>query len=109
MDKHETQLILRPSITNPQLWYPPRPPQAEWKRIRQAVMEAHNWTCIFCGHRALKYMNTHHLEDSGDNSPENLAPACVACHAVLHIGLNLQNGTIEIWKSAGSNGLCGYG
>jgi hypothetical protein len=44
-------------------------------------------------------MNVHHLEESGENKPENLVTICVACHAVLHIGRNLDLGVIEIWQS----------
>jgi len=44
-------------------------------------------------------MNIHHLDDSGSSHPDHLAPVCVACHAVLHIGLNLMHNTIEIWKA----------
>ena len=44
-------------------------------------------------------MNVHHLDESSDNSPKNLVPLCVACHAVLHIGFNLMQGAIEILES----------
>ncbi|MGG7055465.1 HNH endonuclease [Nitrosomonas sp. ANs5] len=91
--------ILRPGITNPELWYPNRPPKAEWDRIRKIVLERDNHTCTSCGHRALRWMNVHHLEESGDNKPENLVALCVACHAVLHMGRNLALQTIEIWKA----------
>src|SRR5438876_2146581 len=97
--KSNRLVMLRPGITNPGLWYPDRPPAAEWKRIRQVVLERDNWTCAACGHRALKWMNIHHLEDSGDNSPENLVPLCVACHAVLHVGRSLTFGIVEVWES----------
>ena len=89
---------LRPGITNPQLWYPERPPRSEWNRIRKVVLERDDWTCCFCGHRATKYMNVHHVEESLDNLPENLTTSCVACHAVLHMGRNLDLGIIEIWQ-----------
>src|ERR1700694_930724 len=44
-------------------------------------------------------MNLHHLEDSADNRPENLAPLCVACHCILHVGRSLKYGGLEIWRS----------
>jgi hypothetical protein len=44
-------------------------------------------------------MNVHHLEESGENTPDNLITICVACHAVLHIGRNLDLKIIEIWES----------
>jgi len=91
--------VLRPSVTNPKLWYPERPPKAQWNRIRKVVLERDNYTCCACGHRALKYMNVHHREETGDTNPENLTTICVACHAVLHIGRNLDLKVIEIWKS----------
>lgn len=92
--------LLRPGVTNPELWYPERPPKAEWERIRRVVLERDNHTCRGCGHRALKYMNVHHLEETGENTPENLTTLCVACHAVLHIGRNLDLQVIEIWEAA---------
>jgi hypothetical protein len=92
-------VLLRPGITNPSLWYPERPPEAEWKRIRKVVMERDNWSCAACGHRAKKWMNTHHLEDSGDHNPENLVPLCVAYHAVMHLGRSLSEKVVDVWKS----------
>jgi hypothetical protein len=94
-----TTVVLRPGITNPSLWYPDRPQQAEWNRIRKVVMERDNWSCAACGHKAMKWMNAHHLEDSGDHSPDNLVPLCVACHAVMHLGRSLNEKVIEVWKS----------
>ncbi|MBA3532048.1 MAG: HNH endonuclease [Ardenticatenales bacterium] len=90
---------LRPGITNPSLWYPQRPPEAQWKRIRLAVMERDDWSCAACGHRAKKWMNTHHLEDSGDHRLENLVPLCVACHTVMHVGRSLMEKIVEVWQS----------
>ena len=97
--KESGAFVLRPGITNPALWYPDRPPKAEWDRIRDIVLKRDNYTCRGCGHRALKYMNVHHLEESGENTPENLATLCVACHAVQHMGRNLDLQIIEIWES----------
>ena len=90
---------LRPGVHHPTLWYPDRPGQTAWRSLRDQVLTRDNWTCMFCGHRASKWMNIHHLGDSSDNSLANLATICVACHAVLHVGSNLGSGTIEIWVS----------
>lgn len=92
------RLDLRPGVTNPKLWRPQRPPKSEWDQILKLVLERDDWRCAFCDHRARKWMNVHHLEDSASIDPNDLAPACVACHAVLHIGLNLIHGSIEIWN-----------
>lgn len=92
------KLQLRPGITNPKLWYPDRPDDPEWRRIREVVLARDQHTCAGCGHKALRGMHVHHLSDSGDHAPANLAPVCAACHAVLHIGFSLMNGKIEIWR-----------
>jgi hypothetical protein len=92
-------LVLRPSIINPSLWYPERPRKSLWGQIRREVLTRDDYSCRFCGHKAVKYMNVHHIEESGNNDPSNLATACVACHAVMHLGRNLSLGSIEIWKS----------
>jgi hypothetical protein len=91
-------VTLRPSVINPSLWHPARPSQSEWARIRKHVLERDNYTCQACGHHATSYMNIHHLDDSGANSPDRLVTICVACHAVLHMGRNLALGVIEIWQ-----------
>lgn len=116
---------LRPSVINPALLYPDRPRQYEWKKLREKVLKRDNYTCHFCNHRAIKWMNIHHVAPSlylptsedeleggypvdGElgiwskpitNESSNLTTLCVACHAVLHIGYNLMNEIIEIWES----------
>ena len=95
---HAKTILLRPGVTNKKLWNPPRPAESEWARIRKIVMQRDNWTCAACGHRAQKWMSAHHLEDSGNDSPENLVPLCVACHAVMHVGRSLMEKIVEVWK-----------
>lgn len=90
---------LRPGITNPGLWYPERPPKNEWNKIRKIVLERDANTCQFCGHIAKKYMNVHHVNETGENEASNLITCCVACHAIMHMGRNLSLGIIEIWRS----------
>lgn len=91
--------VLRPGVTNPSLWYPERPKESEWKKIRKVVLERDANTCQSCGHSARTYMHLHHLNETGSNEPDNLITLCVACHAVLHMGRNLDMRTIEIWRS----------
>ncbi len=95
----ESNVMLRPGITNPRLWSPERPPKSQWDKIRKIVLKRDDYTCSCCGHKAKKYMNIHHLEESDSNEPENLTTLCVACHAVLHMGRNLDLKIIEIWES----------
>lgn len=90
---------LRPGVTNSRLWYPSRPSKSEWKKIRKIVLERDDYSCYYCGHKAMKYMNVHHLHETNDHNPSNLVTICVACHAVLHIGRNLSLNCIEIWES----------
>jgi hypothetical protein len=92
-------LPLRPSIKNPRYWFPDRPIKSKWRKIRAVVLGRDKNTCRFCGHTFLKFMQMHHLKESDDNSRRNLVTCCVACHAVQHIGRNLELGIIEIWKS----------
>lgn len=95
---HPPKVELRPGVTNSGLWFPERPKGAAWDRIRSAVMERDDWTCAACDHRAKKWMQTHHLGDSADHSPDNLAALCVACHAVMHVGLSLMQQVVEVWE-----------
>ena len=90
---------LRPAVTNPDRWDPERLPKREWNKIRKVVLERDAYTCQFCGHTAKESMNVHHVDEIGENKPDNLITCCVACHAVMHMGRNLSLHTIEIWKS----------
>lgn len=92
-------LPLRPGVMNRLYWRNGPPNAADWKRIRHKVLERDDYRCRMCGHRAVKYMNVHHLGRGDDDKPRNLVTCCVACHAVLHVGRNLALGAIQIWKS----------
>ena len=69
---------IRPSVINSKLWNPERPSKNKWAKIRKIVLERDNYTCQYCNHFAKKYMNIHHVDDSKDNTPENLITCCVA-------------------------------
>lgn len=92
---------MRPGITNKALWQPDRGP--DWPRVRKSILQRDDFTCQSCGHRALKWMNVHHVGDSEDPSPDNLLTVCVACHAVLHFGRNMTVvPTFEVYRAAES-------
>src|SRR3546814_6683866 len=58
-----------------------------FRAIRKVVLERDNHACQFCGFRAAKWQEVHHLnDDHADNRPENLITACWFCHMVHHIG-----------------------
>jgi hypothetical protein len=92
-------LPLRPSIKNSRLWFPERADKTTWNKLREKMLVRDDHTCRFCGHRAEKYMQAHHMKKSGDDSLGNLVTCCVACHAVNHFGRNLLLGIVEIWRS----------
>lgn len=65
---------------------------AEFKLVRQKVLERDEHTCRFCGFRAPKWQEVHHLDDNHhNNDPDNLVTACMFCHMVHHLGLAGEN------------------
>ena len=92
-------LPIAPGVLNPTQWRFVSPPRAEWERTRKIVLKRDDHTCRYCGHRALKHMHVHHRYRGDVHVPRNLVTCCVACHAILHVGLNLQLRAVEIWKS----------
>ena len=91
---------LRPGVTNSALWYPERR-RAGWESIRKHVLSRDDFCCQCCGHRALKGMNLHNLTSSDDNSSDNLATICVACHAIMHLGRSLSFGSLAVYEANG--------
>lgn len=64
----------------------------EFKEARLAALKRDEYTCRFCGFRAMKYQEVHHLnDDHSDNRVENLITACSFCHMCAHIGLAGKN------------------
>lgn len=56
-------------------------------------------TCRFCGFRAPKWQEVHHLSgDHRDDQSGNLATACTLCHAAQHLGaVGRAGGGMLIW------------
>lgn len=53
------------------------------KKNRLKVLEANNFTCVYCGGKA---DSVHHKDGSKRNhSPENLLPVCHKCHMKIHV------------------------
>jgi len=60
----------------------------EFRSIRYQVLDRDDRTCQFCGLRAMKWQEVHHLDDDhSNNAPGNLVTACHWCHMVHHVGL----------------------
>lgn len=60
-----------------------------YKKLRPEILERDNHTCQFCGFRADKFQEVHHIDDDhSNNDPSNLITACALCHANHHIGFS---------------------
>jgi 5-methylcytosine-specific restriction endonuclease McrA len=92
-------ISLRPGISNRNQWQGAERKNAVSAKIRKVVLERDGNSCASCGHRAMKWMHVHHIEDEDNDALENLATLCPACHAVMHFGRSMQWGTLEIWKA----------
>ena len=90
---------LRPGVANSKLWWPDRTGEPGWRRTRAAILERDDYTCVSCQHRAIKWMQVHHVLAGEDDDPENLSVLCVACHAIMHVGRSLQFGKVGIWET----------
>lgn len=62
--------------------------------IRTEVLQRDNYTCTFCGFKAAKFQEVHHIDDNHkNNDPRNLITVCNLCHQVHHIGMcAMRNG-----------------
>ena len=60
----------------------------EFQRVRKKALDRDNYSCRFCGFRAVKWQEVHHFnDDHADNRLENLVTTCSYCHMCQHIGL----------------------
>ena len=66
---------LRPGVTNRNQWQGEERKNAVTPKVRKAVLARDENTCASCGHRALKWMHIHHIEEEGNDDLKNLA-AC---------------------------------
>ncbi len=70
-----------------------------FKAARPRVLDRDGNRCHFCGFRAEKYQEAHHInDDHNDNSEKNLMTVCTLCHQAHHIGLaGVNNSGILIY------------
>jgi RecQ family ATP-dependent DNA helicase len=69
---------------------------AEWTTSRRYVLERDGYACQICGHSVRSELDVHHRMPRSirvDHSPANLITLCDACHASVH--LNLQMGLAQ--------------
>jgi len=65
----------------------------EFRALRPDILERDGHACVFCGFRAGKWQEVHHLDgDHRNNDRANLVTACPYCHAVFHVGLAGRRG-----------------
>lgn len=80
--------------------------------VRSTILERDDQTCGFCGFRALKFQEVHHLDDNhGNNAPKNLLTACCLCHLCFHLGMaGIKDAGTIVWcpeiPQADLNNLC---
>lgn len=59
----------------------------EFQSLRDSVKQRDNYSCFYCGFKAEKYQEVHHIDDNHDNNSErNLVTVCPLCHSCKHIG-----------------------
>lgn len=94
-----SNIQLRPGVNNVNQWQGAERKRAVPDKIRKQVLARDDFTCASCGHRAMKLMHIHHVADEENDDLNNLATICPPCHAVMHFGLSMKFGSLEIWKS----------
>jgi intracellular multiplication protein IcmJ len=67
--------------------------------IRAQVLDRDDRTCRFCGFKAPKWQEVHHLDGNHANDVvANLATACTLCHAARHLDqVGKANGGVLVW------------
>ena len=72
---------------------------ASMKEARPKVLARDDYTCKFCGFKAQKWQEVHHIDDDHTNmSLSNLETACAFCHQCFHLGLaGSTAGGMLIW------------
>lgn len=92
--------LLRPSVMTTTEWYKreQRDPAA-WEALRAQVRARDADTCVYCGHRARKFMQVNHIGAEDDHRLENLELVCKPCHEVLHMGASSLQGYVSVVDS----------
>jgi hypothetical protein len=72
---------------------------AEWRVLRDAVLERDNYTCQRCDkkYRTKSKLSVHHIiarVNGGSNEMENLITLCHPCHDWVEINADEQNGLL---------------
>lgn len=77
----------------------------QFKSVRESILKRDKNTCVYCGFKAKKFQEVHHLNgDHSDNSENNLVTTCSLCHMCHHIafaGLKEMGSLVYIEPSLG--------
>lgn len=92
--------VLRPSVMCASEWFKrdTRDEQA-WKQVRLQALRRDDWTCVYCGFRAMKFMQVNHIGAEDNHELDNLETICKPCHCVLHMGICASNGDLTVIES----------
>ncbi len=97
--------VLRPSVMRSSEWFKREMRDEQvWKQARLQVLTRDNWTCVYCGFRALKFMQVNHIGAEDNHELDNLETICKPCHCVLHMGIESSNGTLTVIESTANQG-----
>lgn len=62
---------------------------AKFKEIREQILKRDKYTCFYCGFKANKFQEVHHIDDNhANNNVNNLTTVCPICHACKHVGFS---------------------
>lgn len=62
---------------------------AAFTTARESVFKRDNYACRYCGFKATKHQEIHHIDgDHHNQEPTNLLTVCNLCHQVHHLGMS---------------------
>jgi hypothetical protein len=100
---------LYPSYAPPEKWrnesQASRLKGAEWKILRQSILNRDNFTCSYCGYRSKKYQVVDHIDgDPENNSDDNFQTICQSCNLVKHSGQGcVITGIVDLYRCSNFN------
>lgn len=100
---------LFPSFAPPNKWRDDKQSKklagAEWSALRQRILVRDNYTCAYCGYRALSYQIVDHIDgDPENNAGSNLQIVCQMCNVVKHSGQGcIVQRVVDLYKHSSYN------
>jgi len=97
---------LSPSFANPETWrdnnVPEKITKEEWRKIRHKILNRDNYTCQYCGFKAVKWQIVHHIDGNPNNNEDNnLEVVCPMCNLIHHSGQGcVVQGVVDLYKKS---------